>query len=222
MSYSSVRRVLLGACVSLLMLAVRVQGANMILNGSFENNSATKTEFNLTNSDFKRLVSDATAFGDAQEIDLMTTDAEGLLYGPTPRDGKWKLAIHSQVPRRIDAFSFGLSRSIVAGKSYALSCWSIVVQGNSPGFGPLEIGISDSSNSFGTLLYSLYPLDNQAWAEFSGQFVAPVDGSFLTVRMVTNTHSWAHLDDFSLVEVPAPSALATLAIPAALIMRRRR
>src|SRR4051794_38380890 len=78
---------------------------NLILNGDFEHNGATVTEYNLDNATFNAHVYHCTAFGTAQEIDLIT----GHPYGLPPQSGSWKLALHREYNGPNDAFSFNLS-----------------------------------------------------------------------------------------------------------------
>src|SRR5262245_50695243 len=67
-------------------------GADLIMNGDFEENSAVGCDFDLSNSAFLNEVSDAFAFGDAEEIDVMK-DPAGCGYGLPPVSGKTKLGI---------------------------------------------------------------------------------------------------------------------------------
>jgi hypothetical protein len=90
-------------------------GGEMILNGDFENHTfGTGCHFNLTNASFNLGMSSATAFGDAEEIDVM---ADGTCdWGNPPQSGATKLGMSRQGPSlRGDAFSFDLSTSIVSG-----------------------------------------------------------------------------------------------------------
>ena len=177
------------------LFATAGHAQNLILNGSFEDNSASGTVFNMTNAEFNATVADATAFGSAEEIDLMDASAG---FGLAPVDGDFKLGIHLFTVGHgaTDAFSFDLSSPIVAGTTYTIDFWAHAVTNVSPGRDPVEIGVSSSAASFGTLVFTSGSLSTGSWSHFMSDFVAPVSGDFLTVRPSGMT--WAHIDNFSL------------------------
>jgi hypothetical protein len=93
------------------------------------------------------------------------------------------------------------------------------------GLGPVEIGLSNSASSFGTLIFSGTPTSAAEWTQFDYGFVAPVDALFLTVRNATEPETYAFVDNFSLaVAVPAPGAILLGTLGAGLLgwLRRRR
>src|SRR5262245_48955515 len=96
-------------------------GTDLVINGDFEDNSAVGCDFDLSNSAFASEVSDALAFGDAQEIDVMK-DPAGCGYGLPPISGKTKLGITrlSGPGGRVDAFSLTLWEPVEAGQKYHL------------------------------------------------------------------------------------------------------
>ncbi len=189
-------------------MAAGPASATMILNGSFEDNKAGGTIYNMTNDVFNATVDDATAWGGGMEIDLMTF---GGGFGLDPVDGDWHLGLHARDDGDVDAFSFHLSGSIVGGTSYDLSFFAAANTSFDSLNDPLEIGVSSSADSFGTLVYTSDPLSFDSWSEHVTSFVAPVGGDFLTVR-ITGLDTWAHIDAFVLTPVPAPGALATLGL----------
>ena len=198
--------------------AVLGQPENILINGSFEDNNAGGTIYNMSNDVFNATVNNATAWGSGMEIDLMTF---GGGIGLDPVDGDWHLGIHSRNDGTFDAFSFHLSGPIVEGTSYDLSLWAAANTSFDPGTEALEIGVSSSPDSFGTLVYSTGSLNADKWTQYVTNFVAPVGGDFLSVRITgsPDNPTWAHIDGFSLV--PAPGALALLGC-AGLASRRRR
>src|SRR2546421_3599977 len=152
-NFAADARTLLGVAVLLALCTARSAQADLILNGNFENNTAGATMFNMSNATYNATVANSTAFGTAQEIDLIT----GTDFGIAPQSGKWKLGIHTQVnPANFDAFSLTLASPLVTGDLYDLSFYAT----NSPtgfqnaGPGPVEIGLSTSATSFGTLIFS--------------------------------------------------------------------
>jgi hypothetical protein len=195
---------LLGSCLALPAVA----SPNMILNGSFENNSASTSQFNMVNATFNTTVADATAFGSAEEIDLIT----GAPFGLPPVDGKWKIAIHSQSGGGFDAFSFNLSSAVLGGQTYQLDFYSQIVQDFDPGLAPVLIGLSNSATSFGTQIYAGTG-STTAWTHLGTTFTASTTSQYLTVECDPNVPQvWTHLDNFSLHLVPEPGSIALFGI----------
>ncbi len=198
------------------LVPVGLASSNMILNGSFETNSAGGTMYNLSNAQLTAIVANVTGFGSAGEIDLMTFGA----YGLPPEDGSWKLGLHTQSSLAFnDAFSFNLSGPIVAGKPYALDFYAQADLDFDPGRGPIEVGVSTSPTDFGTLVYTTTnQLSTNSWDHLVTTFVAPINASYLTVRTSLAAQTWAHVDNFTLTPEPGTAALFALA---ALLVRRR-
>lgn len=192
-------------CTAVIVLTiVGAARGNLTINGDFEDNTETLSQFNMGNSTFTTAVADATAFGTSEEIDLVT----GAVWGIAPQSGEWKLGLHQKYsnPTNVDAFSLDLSAAVVSGKYYALQFFA-VGHTDDP-LGPVEIGLSDSATSFGTLIFSGTPAGTTEWTQFDYTFSAPVNASFLTVRNATVYDMYVFVDNFSLVEtIPAPSAL---------------
>lgn len=197
-----------------LAAATRTQ-ANLIINGDIENNTASGSQFNMSNATFNAIVADATAFGTSEEIDLITA----LDFGIAPQSGNWKLGLHqrTKAPTQVDAFSFDLSSSVVSGNTYNLQFYAAGLY-NVP-FGPVEIGLSDNATSFGTLIFSGTPTSSSAWTQFNHVFVAPFNVSFLTVRNAVQHDMYAFVDNFSLV--PEPATLLLLGLGAVMVRRKR-
>jgi len=196
----------------LISLGLSARG-NMILNGSFETNAAGSTRYNMANSTFNSIVGSATAFGTAEEIDLIA----GNPYGSVPQNGNWKLALHTRSAAEYDAFSFSLSQPVLSGQTYVLDFYAQAVLNFTPTIGAVEVGLSNSPTSFGTTIFSGTPLSSaNGWTHFSTIFLAPSNAQFLTVQTGSNFPTWDHIDNFSLaVLVPEPSAGMLLLIAVA-------
>ena len=126
---------LLGAGV-----AASVQGATLLHNGDFEDNTAVGSQYNLTNAAFSSAMAYATAFStNYEELDILTSgNAIGII---APQSGSWMVGLHQNTagPNYIDAFSLALISPIVAGRTYELDFYAV---GYSIGtLGPVEIGL---------------------------------------------------------------------------------
>jgi hypothetical protein len=176
----------------------------VILNGSFETNSASGTWFNMLNSDFNATVSSATAFGSAQELDLVK-DSDWFL---APQHGHWKLGLHTQYTGLFDAFSLAVSSPLVGGQSYSLSFYAARQGGNPVS---IDIGLSTSATGFGTLIFTGAPSSGDTWDHIVTTFVAPNSGAFIAVRnqYVDGHDAYSFVDNFSIEElktVPDPGS----------------
>ena len=213
----------LAAAAAALLLGAGAAQASLVLNGSFETNSAGGTVFNPGNATLNALVPNVTAFGVRQGIDLQTV---GSGYGLAPVDGRWKLSPASDLGGTTEAFSMTLSGPLAIGTSYDLSFYiERLISGPFDG-GTVEIGLSTSSTSFGTLIDSA-TASASGWTQRVSSFIAPNAGSYLTVRMTTAKSSWVGLDNFVLTggngnNVPEPSALALVGLALAGLALSRR
>ena len=214
----------LALVVAVLAVALPAH-ANLILNGNFENNTAVGCDSNLSNANFTAKMANATGFGTAGEIDIYTG---GLAcFGPLPaQSGQTKIAIHNQGAAQnalADAFSFDLSSQVIAGNMYDLKFWAHTVLQFDPDIGPVQVGLSNSANSFGTLVFTSGLPSTQAWAQFSTSIVAPISASFLTVRNQAGFDVWNHVDNFSLVQqAPLPGTLYLCLMGLGAVLSRRR
>jgi hypothetical protein len=88
--------------------------------------------------------------------------------------------------------------------------------------GAIEIGISSSATSFGTLVHSAAPTSTTTWTQVSHTFIASSNASYLTLRTSsTPDEMYAFVDDVSLVAVPEPSTALLLGLGLASFARRR-
>jgi hypothetical protein len=103
-----------------------------------------------------------------------------------------------------DAFSLELSESLVAGNTYEISYWEVAVDTFGNENIPLYFGLSTEADDFGEEIYSsLPPIDT--WAHRSFSFIAPNNGSFLTVKIeeTGNVKAWNFVDDFQILNLSA-------------------
>jgi len=190
-SQTKTSKTLLTLVIFATSLSATPTRANLILNGDFELNNATETEFNLTNSEFNNFVPSTTAFGNNEEIDLVTSDDFHIV----PQSGNWKLGLNT-LSGAVDAFSLDLSVPVVAGTTYNLQFFGARLIGRASG---IEVGLSNSATSFGTLFFSGTPSSTSTWTQFDYQFVATASASFLTVRNISLPNlTYNFVDNFSL------------------------
>jgi hypothetical protein len=163
------------AAIALLCLAACGSAQELVINGTFANNTAGSTRFNLTNANFNATVASCTAFGTAQETDLIY----GTDLGPQPPVGNIKIGLHTQPTGQFDAFSATLNAPVVAGRTYLL-------QFDTANLNPtaIEVGISNSPTAFGTLCYTAQTL--VSWSHVNQTIVVPAGGQYLTFRTAAN------------------------------------
>lgn len=184
----------------------QVAGSNLVLNGGFELTSATGCEFNLSNATLNTRLAHVTAFGSAEEVDVMK-DPAGCVIGP-PHGGVVKIGLSSQNAGGLsDALAMELSAPVIAGSSYAVSFfgWAHPDAVLPEYRGAVEVGLSNDPNTFGTSVFFGIP-GPDGWQEFSSEFVAPVGATYLTLRQNNNGDIWNHVDDVSLtLSGPVPA-----------------
>ncbi len=216
MNFSKATNLLITAV--LLLAFGQAKAANIILNGGFETNTASNTLFNLSNSDFTATVANATGFGPANELDLITP-TNG--FYTVPQSGNWSVVLHEQNVGTPDAFSFNLSAPVLAGTSYTLDFYALSDLG-APS--QILIGLSNSANSFGTQVFSTNP-SASGWQHFTHVFTPAASADFLTVSAGAILDGVTNVDNFSLTasgssSVPEPSSVFLFAFGAVFCFRR--
>ena len=199
-------RALAGPQFAATPVAPPTLGTNLVINGDFETYTGGACDSNLTNAAFTAAMPNATGFGLADEIDVY---ANPPCFGNPAPSGQWKVAIHKQVAGDADAFSLDLSSPVVAGQSYNLSFWAETVDDFDTDLGRVEIGLSNSASSFGTLVYTAASTFFDTWEFFSTSFTAPIAANYLTVRAERSgvAGAWTHIDNFQLDSVSAGGRL---------------
>jgi Secretion system C-terminal sorting domain len=206
--------------------------AQVVLNGNFENTTATEDLINLTNGDYNTYMSDSYAFGDLSgggggggggdssgDMDIINSNG----YCGLAQSGSWYVALTGG---GTDAISLTLSAPLIAGSTYTLRFYDRICSGYPTA--AVEIGISDVQDAFGTLVYTApMPLPDAGWTQRTCTFAAPITGAYITVR-TNGEHSgsfWTQVDAFVLVgsitgesEVDA-TALRIYPVPALDVLR---
>jgi hypothetical protein len=195
--------------------------ANLVVNGSFESTVSGTTIYNMSNGFASGEVTALTAFGGADEIDLMENSTN--IYGSPAVDGVMKLGIHNQLatsgPR--DEFTLALTAPLSAG-TYTLSFYAQSVTDFDPDLGNVEVGLSGTSSALGTLVYTT-PTLSTAWTQYTTTVTAVGGESYLSMAVAYSGETWAHIDDIQLELVPEPATFVAMgASLAALAAHRRR
>jgi hypothetical protein len=177
--------------------------AQVLLNGSFENNIGACL-YNINNSTFNGSVNSCFAYGIGNQLDIVRSSCG---YG-LAQDGEWFVAMAVDISNtQNDAFSMTLSSPVTMGNTYTLS-W--VDRGWSPyNTNVLQVGISTSANTFGTLLFSTPLPTIGTWTARNVTFNAPNNGQYITARVVVGSYGWTHVDHFVL-GVPTPTTSLNL------------
>jgi hypothetical protein len=184
----------------LLLTCSICRGQNLVINGDFEANLATGCSFNLSNSNFNLMMSNCTAFGLQNEIDIQDSACTSPPYmGSDPASGRWFISLTTNPANQFtDALSLHLSTSLNAGTSYYISYFekadsSFVTSNDS-----LIIGVSSNSLTFGTQIFSSLPAVQVGWTHKTFTFTSPITGSYLTISNKGSQNCWNFIDDFCL------------------------
>lgn len=191
------RLLLLGLVFTVPVIA---RGQNLVINGDLEDTTAVACQFNLKNAKFDLHMAHATAFGKAQELDIIQTpECTTRGFGFPAQSGHFKVGLHQkeEIHPKVDAFALELSSPVIAGLDYTLTFYSSLELPETAG--PVEVGLTSVPTEFGTLVASVLPESATAWTEFTGLFTAPVDATHLTVRQTMVVDSYTFVDNFQLV-----------------------
>lgn len=193
--------------------------ANLVVNGSFETNTAPSTVFNPFNAVFNSYMSSVNAYGIREGIDIQTI---GSGYGLAPVDGIWKVSPASDANGTNEELAMALSSPLMTGSGYDLSFYMEALHSGGFNGGHVEIGASTSDSSFGTLVYTSADTVD-AWTPVSTSFMAPNAATHLTVRVDTDVSGWVGLDNFVLTAstIPEPTVFGVV-VGGMMLMARRR
>ena len=169
-------------------------GPNLVINGDFENHNGSGCQIDLTAGYFGHAVPNATAFGLANEIDVMS----GACYGPAAISGSTKVGIRTRpVTQARDEFSLDLYASVVAGSVYELSLWVLSGRTSNSSIGRVEVGLTIDPHTMGTVFFTAPAPAPAQWTRLVIVFIAPVNGDWLTVSS-GQTEGWTHVDGIEL------------------------
>ncbi|MDX2173435.1 MAG: carbohydrate binding domain-containing protein [Bacteroidota bacterium] len=163
-----------------------------IINGNFENTTATSDQINLSNSAMNAMLPDVNSFGSYGDVDIIKSSAYG---GGGAQDKTWYLGLTGG---GTDIIAMTLTQPLVAGNTYSLSFYDRRHNGYTAS--PIQVGVSESNSSFGKIVYTS-PQEPQlnVWTQRTFTFVAPNNGKYITVQMASgDINVWANIDNFVL------------------------
>jgi hypothetical protein len=179
-----------------------------IINGSFEDNSASACLFNMSNTSFNSVVEDCFAFGfwdpaDFEGLDLMDNSCN---VGAA-QNGNYFIGLEVSTSPMIefDALSMSLNTPLIAGTSYTVSFYTRTMDVNSTN--SINIGYSSTNNSFGTLIGSS-GTPTTSWTQSSFTFTPTTNGSYITILAnPTVDNGWTAVDDVTLTSNGSSASL---------------
>jgi hypothetical protein len=204
---------------------------NLVLNGSFELNSATSCFNSIDdNIEYNNTLSYSKSFGDDYSTGIISLPcwvcSPSLLWGGQPQDGNWVLGLDGRheilvVPPPLDTtvhnikqgkVSLELAIPLLDNKRYKLSFYAKSPPTDIPtsfcitkkgNF--VDIGISNNDTTFGISLFSI-PLADTAWQKYTYVFETQNGEQYITIQAGLNDtiNQSILLDNFILVETEEP------------------
>jgi hypothetical protein len=172
------------------LLLSNVAFGQSFINGDFEINSAIIDQVNLPNELFNAYMPNCNGFGTYGNLDIINSNTWG---GGGAYSGAWYIALTAGGS---DILSIELDMPLVTGNSYTITFYDRkdILYNTFP----IEIGLSSSNNSFGTLVYTTPTLAlDHIWTQRTFTFIAPNNGQFITVQQQGGyTVEWVHVDNF--------------------------
>ena len=162
------------------------------VNGSFENTTANSCTYNISNSTFNNMMNNTLAFGSYQALDIQLANC----YIPSVPNGNYAVGIANNPSNNSqgEAIALELTIPLVSGNQYSLSFDAYSITNFGPQ-GNLLLGSSDTGNNFGIEIYNANTISSQ-WTSFTFTFIAPNNGTHITVMPVSGISSWNSIDNF--------------------------
>ncbi len=179
-----------GLLLSTLMISNKAD-AQAFLNGNFEINTCTAgvDQINLSNVAFNAAMANTTAFGSFGDMDIITT----ATYSGLAQSGLWYVAFTGG---GTDAIAMQLTTPLVAGNTYSICFYDRADANFTPM--PVQIGVSATNNSFGTIVYTASAAATVGvWTQRTATFVAPLAGQYITVQTTGALGNWTQTDNFT-------------------------
>jgi len=173
--------------IHVVLVVLNMQG-QAFLNGSFENHTTTTNLININNATYTAAMNNSSAFGTFGNMDIITTCTWGC-----PTYGNWFVSLTGN---GTDAISMELSQNLVNGNTYSFTFYDR--KNSSYQCTPVQIGVSTSPTTFGTLVWTASAAaTNSVWTQRTVTFTAPNNGAYITVKQQGGTTGyWVHIDNF--------------------------
>ncbi len=176
--------------LSNIVLCSAVHSQNLILNGSFETNTATGNTLNLTSNWASTVASSFEV--DGGSMDLITSNNCGVASNGnwfvtcSPIGGTWPYL----------AFSLELAVPLSIGAQYTLTFDKRFCGPNSS---PIDVGLSNDSSLMGMPIHTFSAPATNSWTSETYVFQAPIAAKFLSVNVgIAGSTGTVGLDNFSL------------------------
>ncbi len=164
---------------------------NLVLNGSFETNTASGNTVDLHT--WNTVVSNAWEV-DGGAMDLLTSSSCG-----SASNGSWFVETSHNMMDYYTAFSLGLSVHLTVGDQYTLKFDKRLCSAPSEA---VDIGLSNDSTLMGTAIHTFTAPSLNSWVTETYVFTAAIAGKFLTVNLQTSlNNSKVDLDNFILTHI---------------------
>ncbi len=171
--------------------------SQVFLNGDFENTTQVACAYNLTNNQFNESMENVYAFGTSPQVDIQTNNCF-----VDPQNGSWCIGLSTEDVLGYDAVTIELSSQLSIGNSYELKFWTFGNTHFTPLLDSIKIGLTTTSDSFGTMIFSDITSEN-IWEEQTVQFVANSNFGFISVQIKDdfNSLSWYQIDNFTITNI---------------------
>lgn len=193
--------------ILLILSLVTLTKAQQFLNGSFELVDID-CRFGLPNSGFNAHVEHVKSIGNNEIAGGISLLSEECGTGPAV-DGFYYIGLSIDEDFKLrDILSLELSRPMIPGNAYIVEFY--LKTGNRGGLrNVLEIGLSNSNEfaQFGEKIHSIKG-STESWELMSFQFIAPIEGKYLTLKLKIGNFGRVLLDNFS-VRCPTSLDLGT-------------
>ena len=175
------------------------------LNGDFEINTAGFDQINLANVTFNSFMSNTTAFGTVENMDIVTSNT----YCGLAQSNAWFVCLTGG---ETDAITMELSTPLIAGQEYTITFWDKGCGQFSSGPLSVKIGVSSSPTSVGTNVYTGPTPTESVWTQRTATFIAPSSDIYISASLISSggggdTGFWTQIDNFAFSTPTCPEVV---------------
>lgn len=199
--------------LSFLSMAIwpAAASAQSLVNGGLEQSAITSCAFNMVNAEFNSIMTGVTAFGNTPhagsvgETDILV---EGCLAGPHSGASAVMIACEATTTDRL---ALALTEPLQAGVTYRFGLQAMAWTQWSPVVHAIEVGVSNSSTSFGTPVGTLLP-ESMEWTPLELDITPAQSAAYITLRVVLDGVNGSVIIDDLVVESAASVSDASTAV----------